>query len=492
MNFNLASPQALQPRSWKLCILLVGMAVAVDVLIVQAPFVLLAIAGIVAIAIQLHNPLNSLAVVIVACGLLSYSPFENGALSRLYPGDIAIGVFVIAGVTSRARFVPFKRLFQPDAINLPLVGIAIVTVLSMLWSRIFPDPSVSYSFPHADISWTTAQLSQLALLAVTICMPFAVAASVRNWELIETVILTMGVVVAVGTVVTILALVFGFGGEFSILGATRAYWEQSWAASMEPLASLLLPFLYSGVLFGRHTLSRYWSICLLFMVCLVGVVLTFSRESWLLSCLGLVIVSVSWLRRRVNVLFPLVGITVLVLIVLMSGTMSLMARFYDPSEAYGAERIYFYVTAIQLFTTHPFLGVGAGNYQFFDRTYAEVSAGGVAHNQFLGVAAETGVPGVFMFLWLLFALIKFVRKFRSSAVGYPTAMPEWIKSAAWAFVLVWIAECFFREAFLVTAAAGGGTKAITSTIFPWILLGVLFGAFTLSRSAIRMPATDKT
>ena len=62
--------------------------------------------------------------------------------------------------------------------------------------------------------------------------------------------------------------------------------------------------------------------------------------------------------------------------VFASGAVGLVSRFYNPDEVYGFERIYFYITALQLFASHPVMGVGAGNYQFFDRTYAEVSAGG--------------------------------------------------------------------------------------------------------------------
>ena len=468
--------------SWKVGVFLVGVAVVIDVLVVQSPLVWLAGAGMLAIGAQFWNPISSLAVVIFTCGLLSYSPFESGALSRLYPGDLAIGIFLVAWLVGRTSW-SLKRLFQPDLINRPLLGMAVVTPLSMLWSRLLPDPSVTYSFPHADVSWTTAQVSQLALLAATICMAFAVAATIKNWKNVETIVITMGIVVALGTLVTTAAVVFGFGGTYTILGATRGYWEQPWDSSMEPLSSLLLPFLYSGVLFGRHSLSRYRSVCVLFVLCLVGVVLTFSRESWLLAFLGLVFVSALWLRRHVTSVLPLIIIAVLLFTVLVSGAVGLVSRFYNPDEVYGLERIYFYVTALQLFATHPLLGVGAGNYQFFDRTYAEVSAGGVAHNQFLSVAAETGVPGLLMFLWLVVALLRFLLKFKVR-VGHRSALPHWVTAAGWAFVLVWIAECFFREAFLVTAAAGGGTKAITSTIFPWILLGILFGAFNLSQTAV--------
>jgi len=219
----------------------------------------------------------------------------------------------------------------------------------------------------------------------------------------------------------------------------------------------------------------------LFVLSLLGVVLTFSRESWLLALFGLLFVSALGLRRKI--LLPLaLGTTGLLLFAIWApNAISLVARFYNPDEVYGLDRVYFYATGLQLFVTHPFLGVGAGDYQFFDRIYAEVSAGGIAHNQFITVAAEMGIPGLLMLLWLVVALFKIRRKFnlREGPVG---DRHYWVKAAGSVFVLVWIAECFFQEALFVSAAAGGGTKTITGAVFAWILLGVLLAVVKLSQT----------
>jgi len=310
---------------------------------------------------------------------------------------------------------------------------AVVTPLSMLWSRMHPDPSVTYSFPHSDVSWTTTQVSQLALLAITICMPFAVAATMKTWKKLEAVVVILGIAVAFGALVTAAALIFGFGGTYTILGATRAYWEQPWDSSIEPLSSLLVPFLYAGVVFGRRSLTRYWLIFVLFAFCLIAVALSFSRETWLLAFVGMLVVTGLWLWRRVSSMFSLVVwsqvIAAFLLVgVFASGAVGLVSRFYNPDEVYGFERIYFYITALQLFASHPVMGVGAGNYQFFDRTYAEVSAGGIAHNQFLTIAAEMGLPGLLMFLWLLAALIRFLWRLEVPRTD-ESESPYWLRAA---------------------------------------------------------------
>jgi O-antigen ligase len=473
-----------QSWSWKLCALIAAIAVTLNVLIVQSPLVWLGVAAVLAVLAQFKSPISGLAVVIFTCGLLNYSPFEFGALSRLYAGDVAIGIFVLAWFLSRPTWSP-RSLFQPNHINGPMLGMGLVMPVSMLWSRLYPDPSVTYSFPHSDVSWATAELSQLVLLAATIGMPFAVASAINSWKKVETVVITIGIVVAIGTLLTAAGLIFGFGGTFAILGATRAYWEQPWDSSVAPLTALLIPFLYAGVLFGRRSLSAYRLVCGLFVLCLVGVVLTFSRECWLLAFWGLLLVSVSWIRSRATPFVALVTIVALVIVVVLTGTVGLVQQFYNPDEVYGLERIYYYITALQLFASHPLLGVGAGNYQFFDRSYEGEAAGGIAHNQWLTVAAETGIAGLAMLLWLILALLR-IRKQLRLAEEPGVDSHYWLKAAGSAFLLVWIGECFFQEAFFVTAAAGGGTRVMTATVYPWIMLGVLFAVTNLSQSTARI------
>ena len=469
--------QVPKDRLWTVCALVAGLAVTFDILIVQYPLAWLAMAGLIAVVAQFRSPMSGLAVVLLSCGLANYSPFEFGALSRLYPGDVAMAIFLLAWFM-RSRSRSPQNLFRASEINRPLLGIALTMAISILWSRLHPDPEVTYAYPHSDVSWATAQVAQLALLAATLCIPFAVAAGIKRWKDVETVVMMIGMVVAIGTLLTAGGLIFGFGSSYSILGVRRAFWGQPWYSSMEPLTALCFPFLYSAVLFGRHSVSRYWLISLLCALCLLGVVLTFSRETWLLGFCGLLLVSAAWLRSRVRPGFTvLVGIPVLV--VVLSGVIGLAYRFYNPDEVYGLERIYYYLTALRLFATHPLLGVGAGNYQFFDRSYEGEAAGGIAHNQFLTMAAETGLLGLLMLLWLVLALLRIRRQLRPPG-GPGGDSHTWVKVAGSAFLLVWIAECFFREAFFANASTGGGMQVITVTVFPWTFLAVLLAAGNLS------------
>lgn len=469
---------SLLSRDWTLCALVAAAAVTTTLLLVQFPWVWLGVVAAVAVLAQFRSPLSGLAVVVLTCGLLNYSPFEAGALSRVYPGNVAIAIFLfawLAGNFSRRDFFPSTVL------NKPFLGLALLVPASMLWSRIHPDPEVTYAYPHSDVSWTTAQASQLVLLAAILCLPFAVAAGIKRWKDIEIVLMMIGVVAGIGTLLTAGGLIFGYGGSYAILGATRAYWEQPWDSSIEPLTALCLPFLFAAVLFGRRSVSHYRLMCVLFALCLVGLVLTFSRETWLLGCCGLLMVGAAWLRSRVP---PAVSLLVVVLgsvAVAFSGVIGLVSSFYNPDQVYGFERIYYYMTALQLFASHPLIGVGAGNYQFFDRSLEGKDAGGIAHNQFLTAAAETGLVGIGFLMWVVFGLLKIRKQLRLQME--PGDPRNWIRIAGSAFLVMWIAECFFQEAFFATAAAGGGMHVMTTISFSWIFLGLLLAACELTETA---------
>src|SRR2546421_11395797 len=71
--------------------------------------------------------------------------------------------------------------------------------------------------------------------------------------------------------------------------------------------------------------------------------------------------------------------------------------FFVPGKPYGIDRINIWQDAIAIWQRSPYMGVGAGNFQFFDLAYA-TDIVGVAHNQFLEVLAEMGVQGLICLL----------------------------------------------------------------------------------------------
>src|SRR5437660_10582127 len=74
--------------------------------------------------------------------------------------------------------------------------------------------------------------------------------------------------------------------------------------------------------------------------------------------------------------------------------------FFNPTQVYGIDRINIWQDAIAIWQRSPYMGVGAGNYQFFDLTYG-TDIVGVAHNEFLSVLAEMGLQGLSCLLLII-------------------------------------------------------------------------------------------
>jgi len=89
-------------------------------------------------------------------------------------------------------------------------------------------------------------------------------------------------------------------------------------------------------------------------------------------------------------------------------------------------RIEIYSTAVRLIEAHPWMGVGQkvsrvalqyrGTREFPDYMYVHM------HNNFLQIAAERGIPGLILWMWFMFQLVRQAfRVFRSSGGAGPVA-----------------------------------------------------------------------
>lgn len=157
---------------------------------------------------------------------------------------------------------------------------------------------------------------------------------------------------------------------------------------------------------------------------LVGLVMSWSRGAWLglVAAVAAMIMAVVARNGRVAVLGMLFAL--LLVYVLLAGGLSLVPpsivqRFSDflpylgVADVRGAEitdanfavleRMAHWQTALEMWTDHPWLGVGIGNYAPLYARYALPLWPlplGHAHNYYLNIAAEAGVMGLLSYLLL--------------------------------------------------------------------------------------------
>ncbi len=141
------------------------------------------------------------------------------------------------------------------------------------------------------------------------------------------------------------------------------------------------------------------------------------------------------------------------------------ARFkssFNPEETSNEGRIFIWTQTFKSLTEHPLLGVGVGNFPVvLGQDVSLAKAGSSAHNLYLNIAAEMGIPALIVFLLLLFELL------RRSFLVFLNTRDQFLRSFSWLSILslLWIlaysltdAALFDERAFLMFVVFVGAIK----------------------------------
>jgi putative inorganic carbon (HCO3(-)) transporter len=197
---------------------------------------------------------------------------------------------------------------------------------------------------------------------------------------------------------------------------------------------------------------------------IITIVLTQSRGGFL-ALLGIGLPSGISLARRRPRLVPLyVAIVGVALVVAPAGLWERMAgltkatnvetiREMDP-EGSAEQRFAVLQTAARIVADHPILGVGLGAYAYANADYSPDLGRRDTHNTYMNVAAETGVPGLVLFLALLASVLLSARAARRSAGPGAAALAEELR---------WLQ--YSVTGYLVAALFGSYARLTVSYLF---------------------------
>ncbi len=419
--------------------------------------------------------------ILVAGPSIIFSASSSGILSRLYIGDLLfaliVGIWLLREMSSK-RKTRLARLEMP--ILGPLLCLALIGFLSIFYSRLSPDPHVTYAFVHSDVSLLLVNIVEMFLL---ICLPLIIVivpAMVRTLSDARWMIrafMLIGLPYALGT---IFAGPLHLYSQAVILGVQRPEIFGTSSSNLGILNVLFACLAFGQLLYAKKE-SAHLGLGLLTCIYVSGVVMSFGRESWI--GLFLAVWVIIWFRFKspVALLLPLIILPPLLL--LFPG----VTDFFDPSKVYGADRLNIWQDAIAIWQHSPFMGIGAGNFQFFDIAYG-IEVAGVAHNQFLEVLAEMGVQGL---VCLLLAMIMIGR---TALKRYKTAQSEMGKAIALAYLGFFAAllfATFFTDSFIPSTAAAGGTGTFIEMSYLWLFLGLVLSIPNWDREAatLEQPVT---
>lgn len=204
-----------------------------------------------------------------------------------------------------------------------------------------------------------------------------------------------------------------------------------------------------------------------------GVISTGSRGGFLaLACFGLIFFLRSpMLTTGKKVAVVIIGTAILAVTGSGEYWRQIGETFTDPTEDYNFQvregRIEIWKRGIHYLTEHPLTGVGIGNFPIAEGQYLEDEGYGVkwstAHSSYVLVGAELGIPGLLVFLALLFAIAGQGRAAprRFSSAGDPRLREVYRLSQAtlYSLIVFTVAGAFLSAAYSAGPAFLVGVSA---------------------------------
>jgi O-antigen ligase len=368
--------------------------------------------------------------------LVAYVPFSKlltgdfgGIMTALNLTNLLLAIVLItwfaAGTTRGSRF------FEPHPLHVPVGLFAFWGVLSFL--------VIAFKF-----TWTgwyvSTYIDELKRWLDPLLIYFLFFHLVRDKQRWKNVVIILMIGVAIVALMAVhdymgvragtslnKARVSGIAGQPNILGAFFVYYM----------------FLFAGFWLERIRRPRAWWFLVPFLLCFRGIMVTFSRGAYLAFAQG--VLGLTFFKNK---LFFFLAVGALAFVVLHPSILPPGIRYrldstFRPdtqlTDAYGtggvaseldkssAVRLVVWQGALQLIGQEPVLGVGFGRFQdrireFTGDKYID------AHNAYLIMAAEMGLPALFFFLLIIGML------FRITSVVFRRHPDPFVRATALGFL----------------------------------------------------------
>ncbi len=359
-------------------------------------------------------------------------------MNTYYPGLLPIDAGqIMVGLTLAAwglRGLAYRDFtFPPSPLLIPFLVFVGWTSVTLLWA-----PDLSFGLPEA-IKW----------IEIILIMLFTIDLARRRgiqW-IVAGVLLAASVQAFVGIYEARLRGVGPLGFQLSE-GIYRAYGTFEQPNPFAGFIGLGLPIALALTTYGvlrmayhvwRRSPLAYDVLRLTFCILLFGLIaallalalyLSFSRGAWL-GAVAAIGAMIAFAPRRLWIGIGLVTLAVVALIALSNAGLlppSIGDRLADAGDLLDIrdvrgvpindanyaliERLAHWQAAVNMLTEHPWTGVGFSNYQPVYEQYRLLNWPmplGHAHNIYLNVAAETGLPGLifYLVLWVTIFVVTF-------------------------------------------------------------------------------------
>ncbi len=355
----------------------------------QPGLLLIALAALALLPLAAWRPEYGVLALVLTAAFVRFS-VSTGTESYIV-ASLVVTAMLIAIRIFKMLVVEKKIELKPASTNKPLLGFVIVCLISYVWGNAFRDPLVTV--------WSTWPFVQLGALAVMVLLPgaFLLAANgladIRELKLLCGMMIFIGIMGIVANLTDLYLSDFlnvNARGTFSFLntGGLFSLWFVSLTYAQALFNKRLSPWLRLGLL----SLTAIW-LYIYFIV----------RVTWLSGWVPplIAMATISLLRsKRLFLLF----------LIVMGVYLGLNWDYYtgvvlQESGESGHSRLEAWGHNWQVTGKHFLFGVGPAGYAAYYMSYFPGEAM-ATHSNYIDVLSQTGIVGMFCWLWFLAALLK--------------------------------------------------------------------------------------
>ncbi|MEW6606950.1 MAG: O-antigen ligase family protein [bacterium] len=322
---------------------------------------------------------------IILSGLILYCLGVTISISCQIMGVILalIGWIIRMIITRR-----FEIIGTP--LNIPILLFIITLFLSTIFS----------SYPIAALDKTESMIRHLLLYYLVVC-------GIKDAATAKKIIMVLLIAVAIESGYIILQYLYNFKlfGIISHDGVSKYLTENR---AIGGAVGIIFPIGFSLWVFSN---SAYKKIALGIINLLILAVLLFTqtRGVWVGVILALIFIIIIGIRKKKKILLSLFAFVIIIPFIFPKEATNQVLSIFSDKTLGG--RTYLWRDSLQIVKDYPVFGTGPGTFihiyypEYFSKEAMENKDFGHlhCHNNFVNVAVEGGILGLFAFIWLLVA-----------------------------------------------------------------------------------------
>ncbi|GHO82087.1 O-antigen ligase family protein [Dictyobacter formicarum] len=398
---------------------------------------------------------------LIAAPSIAFPLAPGGLPFRLFVGNIVFTVFLIVGLlrSINTKTRPSAALL-PAHILLPAMLLILLGFVSIIYSRLNPAVSISGTFPHTHVAWTLLNIAEMLLLFGLPVVLIATPQFIQHVRDVRRIIIAYAVLGVVYALVVIWTTPLEHYIQLMILTSQR---PSTFSMVTGVTGTQLVFFVCIALGQALYARQRVAACCwwLVTLILILATILSFERTAWITLCIS----SMMTLGLR----YKNIGVLPLILAILLPLLIPIILNTIIPVQNNSTDYLLRWQEAFSIWQRYPWLGIGAGNYQFVVSAYGADAEGG-AHNQFLEVLVEMGLQGILCLLWMVIAIGYIsLRRFKQAA----TAAGKAITLSYLGYYVTLLILSVSGDSFLPSVTNANGTATQILASYHWFLLGIV-------------------